>query len=410
MKNIVFNTLFLICSMQASAQTFFGTAPLPIPPGAPAATVGVAQSPATVSGVGVLGGCFNIQRVDINLNHTFVGDIGILLIAPNGAFLDLSTSNGGGADNYTNTVFSDAAPTFITSSAPPYTGTFRPEGRATTLTNPYSNANPLGTFTFANTFNGVNADGDWILYINDYVAIDIGVVNSWSITFGNTSTAPTANAGPDVNICAGQSINLTATGGGTYSWSTGSSTATTSVNPTTTTTYTVTVTTPGCGTDTDDVIVNVVPLAGVGITASTTSVCPGGSATLTASAGFTSYSWSTGQSGGSISTNQPGTYTVTVTNSVGCTGTASVTLTPRPLPSLSLSSAVDVCGGQCQTVTVNLVGTAPFSFQWRLEPGGSNQTVNTNNSTTSFQVCAPATAGPVQLVVCSLTDAFCTSQ
>ena len=410
MKNIVFNTLFLICSMHVSAQTFIGTAPLPIPPGAPASTVGITQSTAAVSGVGVLGGCFNIQQVEINLNHTWVGDIGILLVAPNGVFLDLSTSNGGGGDNYINTIFTDAAPTFITASAPPFTGTFRPEGRATTLGNPYSNVNPLGTFTFANTFNGINADGNWTLYINDYVAIDIGIINSWSITFGNTSNPPTANAGPDVNICSGQSVNLTATGGGTYSWSTGSSSATTSVNPTITTTYTVTVTIPGCGTDTDDVTVNVVPLSGVGITASTTSVCPGGSATLTASGGFTGYSWSTGQSGAVISTNQPGTYTVTVTNSVGCTGTASVTLTPRPLPSLSLSSAADVCAGQCQTISVNLVGTPPFSFQWRLEPGGSNQTVNTNNSSASFQVCAPATVGPVQVVVCSLSDAFCTSQ
>lgn len=339
MKNIVFNTFFSILSMHASAQTFPGTAPLLIPPGAPASTVGITQSTATVNGVGVLGGCFNIQSVEINLAHTFVGDIGILLVAPNGAFLDLSTSNGGGGNDYNNTIFSDAAPTFITASAPPYTGTFRPEGRATTLGNPYANTNPLGTFTFANTFSGVNANGNWILYINDYVVADVGTVNSWSITFGNAGSAPTANAGPDVSTCPGQAVNLTATGGGTYSWSTGSSSATTNVNPTTTSTYTVTVTTPGCGTDTDEVTVNV-----------------------------------------------------------------------RPLPSLSLSSAADLCAGECQTISVNLVGTPPFSFQWRLQPGGLPQTVNTNGSTTSFQVCAPATVGPVQLVVCSLTDAFCTSQ
>lgn len=339
MKNIVFNTFFVILSIQASAQTFIGTAPLPIPPGAPGSTVGITQSTATVNGVGVLGGCFNIERVEINLSHTFVGDIGILLVAPNGVFLDLSTSNGGGGNNYINTIFSDAAPTFITASAPPYTGTFRPEGRATTLGNPYANTNPLGTFTFANTFSGVNADGNWILYINDYVAADVGTVNSWSITFGGAGSAPTANAGPDVNTCPGQAVNLTATGGGTYSWSTGSSSATTSVNPISTTTYTVTVTSPGCGTDTDE-----------------------------------------------------------------------VTVTVRPLPSLSLSSATDLCPGECQTISVNLVGTPPFSFQWRLQPGGPAQTVNTSSNTTSFQVCAPATVGPVQLVVCSLTDAFCTSQ
>jgi subtilisin-like proprotein convertase family protein len=174
----------------ALAQTFQGTAPLPVPP---SGSQGITQSPCSVSGIGVLGGCSQIASVSIDINHTWTGDVGILLVAPNGVFIDLTSSNGGAADNWTNCTFSDnTANPFITSGFPPYSGTWRPEGRATTLNFPYSNANPLGTATFLNTFTGVNADGQWTLYVNDFVSGDIGVINSWSITFVNLGTPPAA--------------------------------------------------------------------------------------------------------------------------------------------------------------------------------------------------------------------------
>ncbi|NUO02181.1 MAG: hypothetical protein HUU01_16365, partial [Saprospiraceae bacterium] len=204
--------MFVVPAMSVEAQTFNGQGGLLIPPGAPAQTVGITQSPCTVSGVGTLGGCLQIANVTIDINHTFVGDVGILLIAPNGSFIDLTTGNGGGGDNWTNCVFSDQAGAFITTGFPPYTGTWRPEGRATTLNQPYSNANPLGTFTFANTFNGINADGVWNLYVNDYVFADVGIINSWSITFTDSGTPPPAFPA-SISACPGSnglaSFNLT---------------------------------------------------------------------------------------------------------------------------------------------------------------------------------------------------------
>lgn len=274
MKHTISLLFLLVSIFRLDAQTFNGQGGLLIPPGAPGQTIGITQSPCTVTGVGVLGGCALIANVEIDLTHTWVGDIGILLIGPGGQILDLSTGNGGANDNYTNTVFSDNAADFITSGTPPFTGTWRPEGRATSLTAPYTNAPPLGTHTFASTFNGTNADGVWTLYINDYVALDIGVLNSWSITFTSSGTV-TANAGPDVNLCAGSSTTLTASGGTVYQWSNGAASASTSVSPTTTTTYTVTVSEPGCGTDTDEVLVTVNPLPTVSFTITNPNICPG---------------------------------------------------------------------------------------------------------------------------------------
>lgn len=277
-------TLLLACltaTGMAQLVTFDGTGGLPIPPGAPQQTIGVTQSPCVVSGVGVLGGCVSIENVEINLEHTWVGDIGILLIGPGGQVLELSTGNGGSGDNYTNTVFTDNTGQFITAGTPPYTGVFRPEGRVTNLNNPYSNAPPLGTHTFASTYNGTNANGTWTLYINDYVALDIGQLISWSITFNVGDDPPDANAGPDVTICSGQSTTLTASGGDTYLWSTGETTPSITVSPTSTTTYTVTATT-SCGSDTDAAVVTVRALPAVAFSVANPDVCAGACTTVTA--------------------------------------------------------------------------------------------------------------------------------
>jgi subtilisin-like proprotein convertase family protein len=270
----------LVQHAQAQLITFTGTGGLPIPPGAPGQSIGITQSGCGVSGIGQIGGCVTIDNVTIDLLHTWVGDIGILLIGPGGQVLELSTGNGGPGDNYTGTVFTDNAGPFITAGAPPFAGVYRPEGRVTNLNNPYSNAPALGTFTFANTYNGTNADGNWTLYINDFFVGDIGTLISWSITFNVGGTPPVANAGPDVSQCAGQSTTLTASGGGTYQWSNGSNSASITVSPGVTTTYTVTVTSPGCGTATDNVVVTVLPRPAVTLTASNTNVCGGDCQTI----------------------------------------------------------------------------------------------------------------------------------
>lgn len=282
-KQGLFAALLLLAGPAWTQQvTFTGTGNLPIPSGAPGQTVGITQSLCAVSGVGILGSCVTIDNVEIDLTHTWVGDIGILLIGPGGQILDLSTGNGVAGNNYTNTVFTDQAGDFITAGAPPYTGSFRPEGRATTLNAPYTNAPPLGTHTFANTYNGLNADGNWTLYINDYVPGDIGELISWSITFNVGGVPPVADAGPDVNACPNQSQTLTASGGGTYQWSTGATTASIAVQPTSTTTYTVTVTSPGCGTDTDEVVVAVQPAPAVVMSVGDPNLCAADCLDLTA--------------------------------------------------------------------------------------------------------------------------------
>lgn len=264
-SSTIFLIQILICfifGIKTNAQTFDGAAPLPFPP---TGTVGVTQSSNVVSGIGVIGGCTYIDNVTLDLSHTWVGETGILLIAPNGTFIELSTGNGGSGNDFANTMFSDAATANIVTGSPPYSGTWKPEGRQNfTLTNPYPNTAAPGTYTFANTFNGINADGTWTLYLNDYTSLDAGTLNAWSITFVNGGTSFTVDAGPDLNVCSGDDVTLTATSTAPsptgYAWSNGLNTQTININNISSSgTFTVTVTDQSGCTATDVVQVNVTP-------------------------------------------------------------------------------------------------------------------------------------------------------
>lgn len=111
-----------------------------------------------------------IVSVCIDIETDWCADLRIFLRAPNGVLLELSTNNGGGGDNYTNTCFTPTAVTSIVSGTPPFTGNFRPEGNWNILTNAPIN-------------------GNWTLVASDAFGFnDIGRINSWSITFRSTNT------------------------------------------------------------------------------------------------------------------------------------------------------------------------------------------------------------------------------
>jgi hypothetical protein len=107
-----------------------------------------------------------------------------------------------------------------------------------------------------------------------------------------------------------------------------------------------------------------------------------GEATAVADEGIGPYSfaWSNGDMG-AVATDLPaGTYTVTVTDAIGCTAEASVTLTNPPMLSATISINSDYngwpisCFGACDgIVEVNPVGgTGPYSYEW--SEGAAGQT------------------------------------
>tara|TARA_E500000081_G_C6137756_1_gene357950 strand:- start:2057 stop:3847 length:1791 start_codon:yes stop_codon:yes gene_type:complete len=162
-------------------------------------------------------------------------------------------------------------------------------------------ASTAGTYTVVYTVSGVS--------FSQQVTID-----------GLPTVSASASAS---TVCAGQAVSLSATGASTYTWSDGQTGASVSVTPSTTTTYTVTgVDSNGCSATSSSVTVTVNALPTVEISG-TLTYCAGGDTTLTATAGLSSYLWSTGATTQAITVSTAGSYTVTGTDSNGCSATSS---------------------------------------------------------------------------------------
>ena len=194
-------------------------------------------------------------------------------------------------------------------------------------------------------------------------------------TLSVTITGPTS-------LCAGTTLTLTAVAPNaqTFSWVTPSGNFTTSTitvnnaQPSDSGNYTVTVTADGCtATAGQTVTVNPLPQQPT-LTANPTAVCEFNPVTLTAlPIGSTTYEFfSNGQSIVSQSSNvyvdrptvNPTSYTVIVTNASGCQSTSDavqVTVTPAPIPTLSVSST-NVCTGGMVTLTAVPTGLVSYQF------------------------------------------------
>ncbi|MFI8386558.1 M28 family metallopeptidase [Streptomyces sp. NPDC085540] len=114
-------------------QSFENTADVNVPD-SPAAAV---SSPITVTGV--TGNAPATTKVDVNIVHTYRGDLVVDLVAPDGTVYNLHNRTGGSADNLVQTYTVNAS---------------------------------------SEVANGV-----WNLRVKDTAAQDVGYINSWKITF-----------------------------------------------------------------------------------------------------------------------------------------------------------------------------------------------------------------------------------
>lgn len=157
----------------------------------------------------------------------------------------------------------------------------------------------------------------------------VNVTNSAGCTESDTvqitvSTGPAVNTGPNQVLCNGQTVTLNAgVSGMQYAWSNGANTQTITVSSPGT--YIVVVTDPNTGCNNQGTVSVSSSFLSVNL-GPDQPLCSGVNAVLDAGSGATTYSWSTGASTQTISVNTPGTYTVTVTDNLGCTATDQIVL------------------------------------------------------------------------------------
>lgn len=375
--------LFVVFSYGLHAQVFQGQQNLPIPPGAASGSSrGVTISEAVVTNIGTLGGCRQLDRVLMNISHTWVGDVAIFLVSPSGTVLELTSGNGGSANDWANTVFTDDAPLNIVDGTAPYTGTFRPEGRQQSLEDNPSNAGTVGTFTLANTFTGENADGIWQLYVNDYVGGDVGEIFNWELEFSADSELSATLTASALAVCLDEEVTLTVGGNlpptSSYLWETGEITSSITDSPSASTLYSVTITDGDCSIELSvPVDVNLRPTI-----TGPTSTC-GDPITLT-SPGNIGATWSNGASGQSITVNPTSTTTYTVSNGSPSCQSEPFTVEVVPLSLTASASADQICAGVSVLLTAS-GGSAAANYVWSTGATGNTTSV-VPSATTTYEV------------------------
>lgn len=254
----------------------------------------------------------------------------------------------------------------ITSNLPTTTYTWLPSG----LTGSVITINPSATTIYTVI---ANANKPCTLNANQTLTVQVNVIPT-----------PTLVASANQTICLGTSVNLTASGATNYTWTpcvgSGCNGSAYNVAPTITTIYTVTAQNAGCSTVvTKTISVTVVSPLSLSISATSTVLCAGSSATLTAT-GASSYTW---QPGGSttnpfvVSPTTPTTYTVSSSNVCGVR-TKTISISPNTIPLCCVPTHTTF--GTSATSTVALSGTY------------SGLTINitgvvTINANTSFNNC-----------------------
>jgi gliding motility-associated-like protein len=334
-----------------------------------------------------------------------------------------ATANGLTAGTYTCTV-TDAngcvATATVTITQPPVLtatqaqGTILCNGGTTTASVVASGG--TGPYTYAWTPSGGTGATSTAIGAGSYTCT-ITDSHGCTITKTFTITQPTVVSGTTTSVpvnCNGGNngtATVTASGGTgpyTYSWAPSGGTGATTTGVIAGN-YTVTITDANGCTGTATVAI-AQPTAVAATTTTTPSTCgnANGTATVTPSGGVGPYTYSWAPSGGTGATANgllTGSYTVTVTDSHGCTTTAiaNVSNSGGPTATISASTNISCFGGNNGSATVTVTGgTGPFTYSWA--PSGGNAATANGLTANSYTVTVTDANGCITTASVTLTQ------
>ncbi|MBA3664411.1 MAG: T9SS type A sorting domain-containing protein [Bacteroidetes bacterium] len=197
-------------------------------------------------------------------------------------------------------------------------------------------------------------------------------------------------------VCIGSCATATFFGASTYTV-TGPGFSSTSnpvtFCPTVTTVYTVSATSSSGCVNTKTFVINVASPSTITASPATSTICPGGSATLTA-AGGTSYTWTAPFSTTNpyiVSPTVTTIYTVTGVFEKNCPAVATVTVYVSPGFTVSGLSSRTICPGSSTTYTLG--GASSYTWSWSSGSSVANPFVASPAATTIYTVTASNGSG-----------------
>lgn len=241
-------------------------------------------------------------------------------------------------------------------------------------------ASGASTYSWSTTFVGnpliisPSANTVVTVYGNNGICANsktVGITIGSSITIIPSVTTPT--------ICAGGTVGLSATGATTYTWNPGNlSGANQTVTPASSTTYTVSGTNAGCNGNAT-IAVNIISAPALILSPSSSSVCGGGSSTISAS-GYATYTWNPGNLNGSSQIFSPAsTQIYTVQGKLGnCNGTQTAVVSVVNIPTVTVTGGTLMCAGN----SVNLTANGASTYTWASGPTSQSVSVSPATNTT----------------------------
>lgn len=231
-----------------------------------------------------------------------------------------------------------------------------------------------------------------------YTVVGYAANSCASVAYASVSVfaSPNLSVNGSASICAGSSVTLTAGGATTYTWQTGIHSASIVLTPASTTSYSVSGSIGSC-TAVAQVTVAVNALPNVQATASSNTVCAGGTLVLNGS-GATTYTWSGNVLDGvPFSLLNSSQYTVTGQNTSGCAASNTIFIQVFSLPSLSITSSDSlVCEGQ----VISVSSTGAVTYTW------SNGTIGTSANYTIFATTNTISVSGSDVNACIGTNSF----